>query len=330
MESPALCSVGAPPEGCSCLDTEGGGSEGVGQDAGGGLLREHGSQVIRWGDYLWGALRWAANRVKGLVDSHSGFGWGVSDSRGNVLEQAGGLHFGDKREQVRRLEPPKERAIHCSFRGKAGGFALISVALMLSGCSLMGLPKIKLPGITVQAPKDNGSPATIAKSDSGVSVPLPAGSEVVITKETAIPATADKPAIPAKETTVIRPAGATEYHQTEAKTEASTGTIDTTVRNHQIDVAERRWLLFVAIGCGIGGILMRSLLPSWPAWSNGLLLSAVVAGIAWKVAEIPWWAWLAVIAGVGLMVMGYKRAEWDKDGDGTPDFLQKKNPPPSP
>jgi hypothetical protein len=34
--------------------------------------------------------------------------------------------------------------------------------------------------------------------------------------------------------------------------------------------------------------------------------------------------WLAVLAGAGLMVAGYKRAEWDANGNGIPDAFESK------
>lgn len=204
---------------------------------------------------------------------------------------------------------------------------LAGVCLLGAGCSLFqGSARVSLPGVSVQAPKDNGTPATIAKSDAGTVIPLPAGSEVTMTKESALPATKETPAQPAKETTTIRPAGPSEYHQTESKVQASSGTIDASVKNHEIDVAERRWLLWAAIGCGIGGIVLKSLLPAWPGLSNGLLIAAPCAFAAWKFAEVPAWIWLVVIGIVGALALGYKRAEWDKDGDGIPDILESKKP----
>jgi len=34
--------------------------------------------------------------------------------------------------------------------------------------------------------------------------------------------------------------------------------------------------------------------------------------------------WMAVIVGVGLLALGYKRAEWDANRNGVPDFLENK------
>jgi len=199
------------------------------------------------------------------------------------------------------------------------------------GCA--HLPKVSLPGITAQGPKDNGSPVTVGKSDSGVSLALPAGSKVVKREIKGLgyrPATKDQPAqaaTPDETVTEFTLSAPSEYHETKQDVKASSGTIDTSVREHQIDVEERRWLLWAAIGCGIGGVLLRSFMPAWPGLSNGLLLGAALAFGAWKLSEIPSWIWVVAIAIMAAKALGYKRAQWDTDGDGIPDILQKPKPP---
>jgi hypothetical protein len=148
-----------------------------------------------------------------------------------------------------------------------------------------------------------------------------------VTKESALPATEKREAQPAREITEIIPGSATVYTQKESTVAASTGVIDTSLAKHKVDVEDRAKLLWVAIGCGIAGVALRSLMPAWPAWSNGAFAAAALAFLAWKFAEVSPWAWLGVLIGVGLLVLGYKRAEWDKDGDNVPDFLQKNRPP---
>jgi len=203
-------------------------------------------------------------------------------------------------------------------------FAVGVVCLMLlTGCGMFGVGKISLPGMSVRGVKDAGTPAILATSTAGEAIALPEGSKVVKTEYSAVPATPDNPAQPAKTVTEIIPAGPSEYKKTESKAEASTGTIDTSVANHQIDVEERRWLLWAAIGCGIGGIVLKSMLPAWPGISNGLLIAAPCAFAAWKFSEVPAWIWAVVIGIVAAMAMGYKRADMDKNKDGIPDILQK-------
>ncbi len=201
---------------------------------------------------------------------------------------------------------------------------ILACLCLFPGCALLRpLPGIKAGKTTVTAPKDNGTPATIATKDAGTTMAVPAGSTVKVTSTEAQPATADKPAVPAVTVTEITPTKDTVIQHTEKQVQAGTGTVDTSVRKHQIDVAERRWLLWTAIACGIAGVVLKSAMPAWPALSNGLLVGAALAFASWKFAEIPAWLWLCVLAGVGMMILGYKRAEWDKDGDGIPDILQK-------
>lgn len=196
--------------------------------------------------------------------------------------------------------------------------------MLLTGCASFGAGRIKLPsGASVKAVENAGKPATIATNEAGVSIPLPEGSRIVVTKEGPLPATEKAPAQPSREFTEILPSGPTTYTQKESSVDASTGVVDTSLAKHKIDVEDRAKLLWVAIACGIAGVAIRSLMPAWPAWSNGAFAAAGLAFLAWKFAEVSPWAWLAVLVGVGLLVLGYKRAEWDANKDGIPDILQK-------
>ncbi len=201
--------------------------------------------------------------------------------------------------------------------------AIVSLFL-LSGCGWLGVPKIKVGGSTVTAPKDVGKPATLATTEAGTSVVLPAGSTVTVTKVDAVPATQTAPAQSAKEITTISPAGPTEYVHKESTVAAQTGTVDTSVRTHEIDAEERRPLLYMAIGgvvAGIGFMYVR-----FQAIAVMCFIGAGAFFLAWRMAEIsPWVGGLFIVAALAGFAF-YKRAEWDKDGDGIPDFLQKKPP----
>lgn len=186
----------------------------------------------------------------------------------------------------------------------------------LSGCtSTKG--RITTPGVTVQGPKD-GNNASLVTENAGAVLPLPEGSRLVITKTEAvqaIPATGTTPAVaaqPAMEVTEVVLSRDTEWRRDETKIAANTGTIDTSIATHRIDVAERRWLLWAAIGCGIAGLVSRASFPAWPTISNGLLMAAVAAGAAWKLAEIPPLVFAGVILISVLYVLGYKRREKDE------------------
>lgn len=193
---------------------------------------------------------------------------------------------------------------------------VLFVAIFSGGCA-GPFAKLKNGG-QVRTPNDPGTPGTVESGSTTTTTPLPTGSTVEST-----PATATAPA--GVKVTLSAPS----EMRTETRIEkANTGTVDTTVAVKRIETesaaAERRWLLWAAIGCGVAGLVVRSLLPAWPGLSNGLLAGAVAAGVAWKLAEVPAWLWLCFLAGAALLALGYKRAEWDKNGNLVPDFLEKK------
>lgn len=210
---------------------------------------------------------------------------------------------------------------------------LVSLLLLtpaLTGCQLLKTAGFIRSGkTTVQAVRDAGTPAVLNTSTAGESVILPVGTKISTTETERLPARpataeeAAKPELPATKVTVVELSKDTEWKRTEATVQANTGAVDTSVALHRIDVASRIWLLWVAIGCGIAGIVLKSMLPAWPGLSNGLLIAAPAAFAAWKFADVPSWAWALVLGVVALLALGYKRAEWDKNGDGVPDILQK-------
>ncbi len=230
--------------------------------------------------------------------------------------------------RARRLSDPRRR--WWKRLAWLGVFATLILGC-LSGCSLLpSRADIKIGDSKVKGPANPGTPATLATFNAGETLPLMAGSRVIITRFKAVagkPAANGQPAVeaqPEREVTEIIPAGDTQWQRTEARVQADTGTVDTSVAKHAIDAADRRWLLWAAIGCGIGGVVLRSLMPAWAGLSNGLLIGAALAFGAWKLSDIPSWMWAAAIGVMALLALGYKRAEWDKNGDGIPDALQKK------
>lgn len=202
------------------------------------------------------------------------------------------------------------------------GALLVLVSALVSGCS--SVPGLKLKSkddrFSVTGNRDAGTPATAKSGGTVTTLPLAAGSKVTFTPAPSVDAG----------TVSVELSAPSEFRVESHAREASTGTIDTATAQHRIDTEarteERKPLLWAAIICGVAGVLARIVLKEWPAIGNGLLAAAALAGVAWKVAEIPWWAFLAVIGGVVLVVLGYKRAEWDQDGDGIPDVLQRKKP----
>lgn len=196
----------------------------------------------------------------------------------------------------------------------------LALGFVCAGC--MSIPKISLPKIgKVTAPKDVGSPATLSEGTERTGMRIPANSKVTVTKTDPLPSTGVL--LPGKTEWTFELPEPTDFLAEARKIQASTGTVDTTVASKRIEAQERRWLLFAAIGCGVAGLVIRSLMPAWPALSNGLFLGAILAGISWRVAELPAWMWGVGIVIALLLVAGYKRAEWDKNKDGIPDILQK-------
>lgn len=199
---------------------------------------------------------------------------------------------------------------------------VIGLVVFLSGCSSVPRLKVRARGeeFNVVGNRDAGTPASAKSGGSVTTLPLAAGSKVTWTSAPNVEAGVVS----------VELSAPSEFRVESHASEASTGTIDTTVAKHRIDTeaatAERKPLLWVAIGCGVLGVILRVVVKEWPAWGNGFMLAGAVAGLAWKVAEIPWWAFLAVILGVLLLVLGYKRKEWDANGDGVPDVLQKSKP----
>lgn len=206
--------------------------------------------------------------------------------------------------------------------------ALVLICLLLSGCALQR-GRISTPLGSVVGVKDAGAPAKFDSSLGVESLALPVGSTIITTRTDAQPAVAATETTPAREyqpaqeKTEIVLSAPSELRKNTTTTHADTGVIDTTVAKHRIDVEDRAWLKWAAIGMLVAGVLLKSVLPQWPAISNGLLLSAALAFASWKLAEIPAWLWAAGLVIGGALALGYKRAEWDKNGDGVPDLLQR-------
>ena len=186
---------------------------------------------------------------------------------------------------------------------------------MLCGCSVFKAkaPVIQAAGVTVQGPADAGKPATLETLNTGVTVPLPAGSKIVVTETEAIPATPEAPAKPAVTVTEITPGGVTEIRKTEASVKADTGTVDTSVAKAKIQAEESRVLLYAALGAAALAALFVWLQYPTPALISGA--AAVVFFLAWRVSGLPSWFWglgVAVIALAGGLYFGFERAEKPK------------------
>ncbi len=194
------------------------------------------------------------------------------------------------------------------------------VTFALVGCKSANRGQIKHTAerTTMYGVADAGKAATLDSGTSLASLPIPAGSSLVMTRFEALApvlATASSPAVeaqPAKEVVEVKLAGPTEWRESKSTVKADTGTIDTSVAKHRIDVESRQWLLWAAGILGLLGIVAKVYFSAWPTLSNGLFLAAVAAFAAWKLAEIPWYAWIGVLLISGLLIVGYKRREKDE------------------
>lgn len=176
-------------------------------------------------------------------------------------------------------------------------------------------------GTTVTPPPNADSPSTAKDTVETSVLTLPPGT---IFKGSYTPAIADQPA---NFLTVYDLVNGAKLVQRAASSEVSVSpqrAPDTSVDKHKADLAERRYLLFIGIGLGIAAIAVKSLLPLWPGLWKGAAAGSVLALAAWKLSEIPAWAFGLAIGVSVLLALGYKRAEVDLDGDGIPDRLQRK------
>jgi len=199
-------------------------------------------------------------------------------------------------------------------------FTAIAFVLFLAACS--PLPRIRIGKAEVQAPKDTGTPATMAKGEVRTGLAIPPNTKVSIVKVEAIPATADTPARPATQTLTFDFSQASEFIETANTLAASTGTIDTTVAKKRIETESKAPLLWAGIACLGAGVVL--FIFKWP---GPALLCGIGSGTffaAWKIADIPWWAGLFAVGAAVFLIVGYIKSQRDLNHDGIPDRLQQK------
>jgi hypothetical protein len=208
---------------------------------------------------------------------------------------------------------------------------LLASIVLLCGCAPWGRPVIKGAGLTVTGLKDAGSPATVNTTQAGERLALPKGSRIWLKQKEAVPArpatenAPESPEQPAETVTVIEPGDATFWEKTVSTVKADTGTVDTSVAKHRIDTESRRPLLYCAIAAVVAGL--GFMYVRFQAIAVMCFIGAGAFFLAWRMSEIsPWVGGLFLVAAVAGFAF-YKRAEWDADGDGVPDFLQKKRKP---
>jgi hypothetical protein len=198
----------------------------------------------------------------------------------------------------------------------AAGLVLMFVLL---GCA--SVPRIQWGKATVEAPKDAGTPAQLKSGEVKTGFRIPAKSRMTVEKTEAVPATAETPARPAVEVTTFDFSEPTQFEQIANTMQASTGTVDTSVAKKRIETESKAPLLYAAIGAALAAVVAMVL-----KWPSVALLCGIGSGAffaAWRLADIPWWAGLIALTAGGALMLGYKRAEWDANGDLIPDKLQK-------
>jgi hypothetical protein len=199
------------------------------------------------------------------------------------------------------------------------------LSLLLAACS-SGKATSK-SGSSVTPPANAETPSSISESTANEVLDLPKNSTIV---EEKIAATDTAPAVDRRTITVAS--------DTVQKTVTNDSQVivspprppDKTVELYKARAEDRKPLLIWAGIAFAAGIITRGFIPAWPSISNGCFGAAIVLLGAWKFAEIPWWASLFVIGLVVVMILFYKRGEWDRDSDWVPDVIQKKRQPPPP
>jgi hypothetical protein len=137
--------------------------------------------------------------------------------------------------------------------------ASILTLLVFSGCKTP--PRATIDGASAIGVLDAGTPATANKDEYVTEFEIPKGSQLVITK---VDATQTTPA------TVVESwmfSESTKYASTSTNASASSGTIDTAVASHRIDVEAREPLMYTGIGLIIAGAIL--VFNPWWRWPLG-------------------------------------------------------------
>lgn len=191
---------------------------------------------------------------------------------------------------------------------------LLVWCVALAGCSTVG--RIKTKAVSVFSVPDAGAPGKLAENHEVAVLPLPAGTRAVMTSFEPVPghpATESTPAIapqPGRTVTEFILDKPTEWKKTGTYISADTGTVDVSIRKHQIDVASRKPLLFAAIGAAFAaGVFMYLKYPT-PALMCGA--ASIVFFLAWKLSDLPSWFYVigvGAIVGAVALHRGYERRE---------------------
>lgn len=181
------------------------------------------------------------------------------------------------------------------------GFLLL--VLTLSACALQR-GRISTRAGTVTAVKDAGKPATQSLSQQDTSVPIPAGTPVEVVE------TAATPEAPKSLTFKFTPTKDTAFTSASSSTTASTGTVDTSIRKHEIDTAAKQPLLYASLATAcFGGFLLYRVYPTPAMISFG---ASIVFFLAWKISDLPSWFYVvgvAAVVGAAMLWRGHEKGE---------------------
>lgn len=180
-------------------------------------------------------------------------------------------------------------------------FVLLLLVLTLTSCK--SLPRITFGKDSVTGVADAGKPATLTQGETKTSFAVPAGTQMQTVKVEASPTT------PAKETTTWNFSAPTKFEIDASTLKADTGTVDTSVALHKVDVASKQPLLYFAGVCLLlCGIMLYFEHPTAAMFCGA---GAVVSFAAWRMPDLPEWFWMVgvicVVAGLAL-VFGHAKA----------------------
>lgn len=194
------------------------------------------------------------------------------------------------------------------------------ISILLSGCLNTG--KLRTGRVELTPPGNASVPSVVNSGEKKTETVIPAGTEK---KTVETQATATTPAKTETVYTFPSETRETVVEQTDSVTLANERAPDQTVALRKADNAARSPLLWAAIGSAV--VALGFLIMKWPTPAAASGVAAVVFFLAWHSSGLPSWFWMLgiglLIAGAAVM-LGYKRAEWDADGDGIPDAMQKK------
>lgn len=163
---------------------------------------------------------------------------------------------------------------------------LVLCLLFTGGCK--SLPHITLGKASVTGVADAGKPATLTQGKTKTSFVVPAGTQMQQVKVEATPTT------PAKETITWNFTAPTKFETDASTLKADTGTVDTSVAQHKVDVASRQPLLYFAGVCLLACLTMMYFDHPTAAMMCGAASGIVFA--AWRMPDLPEWFWMVGVA----------------------------------